>query len=123
MEGFIISLIISFSVFFFFILVVVRNLKKQSENARRTKKQKQTGQFYSEPEHEYFTEEQPSQEGVPTVKNVHKNAKAKQQPTTKVEPAEPFEDEEAADMLPDFTDDEEIRKAVIASEILNRKEY
>ena len=69
---------------------------------------------------DYIDEDFAVQEGIPTVKKVSHKHHNQQQPT--VEPETVTEDEEIDEsLLPDFTDDEEVRKAIIASEILERK--
>ena len=105
------------SVFGFFILVIVKNMKKQkAENTARQAKQRKAADTAYDQEEMFAA----SQEGAPTIKNVHQK---KKQTASQPTPQPVAEDEETDDLIPDFTDEEEIRKAVIASEILQRKDY
>ena len=118
-----IPIIISFSVFGFFILIIVLKLKNQSRKAttQRPQPPRSSMPLGKEMRIDYFDEDfAVPQEGMPTVKKVSHKHHNQQQPT--VEPETVTEDEELDEsLLPDFTDDDEVRKAIIASEILERK--
>lgn len=108
---------IFFSVGLLFIFIIAFFIKKKKTslvNANTLKRKKKTStpkfkQNNINNSNKQFTE------GMPTIKKI------KQHPTTHVQTTEEVEDEQLIDIIPDFTDEEEIKKAIITAEIINRK--
>ena len=116
---FIIAIIMSVIVFSFLFAAVKKNMKNLAQNAPRGKKPNKptVGNAGDDP---FMEDSALAAEGMPTVRKVRKNDKPK--PATVVQPTSVEEENEDIDnFIPDFTDDEEMRKAVITSEIINRK--
>lgn len=111
-----ISIFIVFGGFFLFIFAVISKLKKHNQEAIRRHNER-VATTVTDPSHSNPYVETTFTEGAATVKKV-KPKKHNVQPVSNIVVEEPEDDE---DLLPDFTDEDEIRKAVISTEILNRK--
>lgn len=113
MEAFI-AIFLSFGLFFIVMIAVIVKMKRVVvANADTPYSPEKTA--VPRPE-QHLSDNSNSQctEGVPTLRNV-------KHPTTHVQTVEEADDDQLIDVIPDFADEDEARKAIITAEIINRK--
>ena len=117
-----ISILSTLGVFIVCIFVVIKNVKSNNKVHRKNTQIPKPKNTVNNVNSVGFTNKQKKRksntqftEGTPTLKNV------KTHPTTHVQTTEEDTDELLSDIIPDFTDEEEAKKAIITAEIINRK--
>ncbi len=118
----VIAITMSLTVFGFFMVVVIRNLKKHvATNTHRTQptQNTMTGHSSKSDKAGSVKDDMPQEEGKASVKEL----KTHTQPVTHVQATVNTEEEtdDISELIPDFTDENELRRSIITAEIINRK--